>query len=248
MQTTLHDLDRKRIVGIMSNLSHRILSIREQISEASDRSNREPRDITLMAASKTVNPDTILEAIDLGITTFGENQIQEAEWKFSQRPELASRATWHFIGSLQSNKAKRALSLFTTVQSVDRLSIANRLNTIANDLDIRLSVYIEVNVGGEANKSGCSPTQLPMLASSISQFANLEIIGLMTVAPAAQNQEDVRPIFRNLRIIRDQIQDTILPSNQLGLSMGMSSDYKVAIEEGSTLVRIGTSLWGPRKD
>ena len=201
-----------------------------------------------MAASKTVNPDTILEAIDLGITTFGENQIQEAEWKFAQRPELTSRAAWHFIGSLQSNKAKRALSLFTTVQSVDRLSIANRLNTIASDLDIRLSVYIEVNVGGEANKSGCPPTQLPMLASAIAQFANLEIIGLMTVAPAVQNQEDVRPIFRNLRILRDQVQDTTLPSAQLGLSMGMSSDYIVAIEAGSPLVRIGTSLWGPRTD
>ena len=230
----------------MSALGNRIDTIREQISQAAARANRDPRDITLMAASKTVDPDTILQAIDHGVTTFGENQVQEAESKFEQRPELSTRATWHFIGSLQGNKVKRAAGLFTTVQSVDRLSIANRLNTIAYDLGIQLSVYIEVNVGEESSKAGCTPSHLPALASSIAQFANLEIAGLMTVAPATTDQEEVRPVFRTLRNLRDQLQHTTLPSKSLGLSMGMSSDYKVAIEEGSTIVRIGASLWGKR--
>lgn len=230
----------------MSDLSTRITAIQENIHAASSRAGRDSKDVTLMAASKTVDPDTILEAISHGITTFGENQVQEAEWKFEQLPELATTATWHFIGTLQSNKARRALELFTTIQSVDRLSIANRLNIIANDVGIQLPIYIEVNVAEESSKGGCIPAQLPALASSIAFFANLQIAGLMTIAPATQDQEEVRPIFRKLRNLRDQLQETTLPSLSLGLSMGMSSDYKVAIEEGSTLVRIGTSLWGAR--
>ena len=230
----------------MSNLHSRITTIQERIHEASARANRNPKDVTLMAASKTVEPETILQAIDLGVTTFGENQVQEAELKFEQLPELAAKANWHFIGSLQSNKARKVASLFTTIQSIDRLSIANRLNSIANDMAIQLPIYLEVNVAEESTKGGCMPSQLPKLASSISLFANLEIVGLMTIAPAATDQEEVRPVFQKLRILRDQLQEKTLPSHNLGLSMGMSSDYTVAIEEGSTLVRIGTSLWGPR--
>lgn len=231
----------------MSDLQSRITEIYEKIHDASDRVNRDPNEITLMAASKTVEPHTILEAIDHGVTTFGENQIQEAESKFEQQPDLARRATWHFIGSLQSNKARKALSLFTSIQSIDRLSIANRLNSIANDLAIRVPIYIEVNVAEESTKTGCSPSLLPTLAASISLFANLEIVGLMTIAPAVTNQEEARPIFRKLRTMRDELQATAsFHSINLGLSMGMSSDYQVAIQEGSTLVRIGTSLWGAR--
>ena len=232
---------------MMDDLQARITEIRKNIHDASDHANRNPNEITLMAASKTVDPQVILKAIDYGVTTFGENQIQEAEWKFEQQPDLARRATWHFIGSLQSNKARKALGFFTTIQSIDRLSIANRLNSIANELAIRVPVYLEVNVAEESTKTGCSLSLLPTLAASVSLFANLDIVGLMTVAPAVTDQEDVRPIFRKLRTLRDELQQTApFQSISLGLSMGMSSDYQVAIQEGSTLVRIGTSLWGPR--
>jgi hypothetical protein len=224
---------------IASNLAE----IRERIARSAARAGRAAEDITLVAVSKTFPPEAIRSAFELGLRHFGENRVQEWE---SKRPSVADlNATWHLIGHLQSNKARRAANLFSRVDSVDSIALAQRLDAAAASEAKRLKVLIEVHQGKEETKSGVLEADLPALAESIAQLQNLELLGLMTIPPYFEEPERVRPYFRRLRELRDQIGAQLrLPLTVL--SMGMSHDFEIAIEEGATEIRVGTALFGER--
>lgn len=220
-------------------------SIRERIALACNRAGRDESEVALVAVSKTVSAEQIRVAVEAGVKVLGENRIQEAEAKMTQLADLRSQVEWHLIGHLQSNKARKATSLFDVVQSVDDESLAVRLNRIAEEEGKRLPVLIEVNLAGESSKSGVALSEALPLMSIIRHLPALELRGLMTVPPFLENPEDVRPFFRQLRALRDQGLNAGLDSCTQ-LSMGMSHDFEVAVEEGATLVRIGTALFGAR--
>jgi len=221
------------------NLEH----VRERIARAAERGGRRPDEITLVAVSKTFPPEAIRAAFDAGLRHFGENRVQEWE---SKRPSLAALdATWHLIGHLQSNKARRAAYLFHQIDSLDDLALAKRLDAAAASEGKLLPALIEVHLGGEETKSGVSEAALPALAESIAPFAHLDFIGLMTIPPFFDDAERVRLSFRRLRELRDDLARR-LGRNLPVLSMGMSHDFEVAIEEGATEIRLGTALFGAR--
>ncbi len=202
----------------------------------------------LMAVSKTFPAERIREAYDAGLRVFGENRVQEFAGKFDAVRDLPG-AEWHLIGHLQSNKASKAAELFGAVDSVDSVRLAERLNAAAEKLGTTLPVLIEINVGGEEAKSGIAPgsDELEQLLLAAAQWKNLLIRGLMTVPPYTDDPEGARPFFRRLRSIREEIAARRLPGIAMeALSMGMSHDFEVAIEEGSTCVRVGTAIFGER--
>ena len=224
---------------IASNLAE----IRERIARSAARAGRAAEDITLVAVSKTFPPEAIRSAFELGLRHFGENRVQERESKQAAVADLD--ATWHLIGHLQSNKARRAASLFNRVDSVDSLALAQKLDAAAASEAKRLQVLIEVHQGGEETKSGVPEADLPALAENIVRLQNLELLGLMTIPPYFDKPEQVRPYFQKLRTLRDQVCLQIgMPLN--ALSMGMSHDFEIAIEEGATEIRVGTALFGQR--
>jgi pyridoxal phosphate enzyme (YggS family) len=224
---------------IASNLAE----IRERIARSAARAGRAPEDITLVAVSKTFPPEAIRSAFELGLRQFGENRVQEWESKRAAVADLD--ATWHLIGHLQSNKARRATNLFDRVDSVDRVALAQKLDVAAASEAKRLKILIEVHLGGEETKSGVPEADLPALAEIIAQLQNLELRGLMTIPPYFEEPEQVRPYFQKLRTLRDQVSAQIgRPLNVL--SMGMSHDFEIAIEEGATEIRVGTALFGER--
>lgn len=201
-----------------------------------------------MAVTKTVDVERICEAYRAGIRLFGENRVQEFESKSAPLRDLDG-AQWHMIGHLQSNKAARAAQLFASVESVDSLRLANRLNDAARNDDQRLPVLIEINIGGEQAKSGVAPDseELESLLRAASELPNLAFQGLMTVPPYADDPERSRPFFRKIRELANEIRARKLPEVEMTvLSMGMSHDFEVAIEEGSTRVRVGTAIFGER--
>jgi len=222
-------------------LRERLKLINEKIAAACHRAGRDFFDVTLVAVSKTVEPERIRQAIEAGVRILGENRVQEAAAKMPALADIVAehQVEWHLIGHLQSNKARRAVELFSTVQSVDSFKLAERLNVVAGELGKRLPVFIEVNLGGEDSKAGVEPDQVLPLCEQVATLANLELKGLMAVPPFLENAEDVRPFFRRLRTLRDQAQ-------LKELSMGMSHDFEIAIEEGATIVRVGTALFGER--
>jgi pyridoxal phosphate enzyme (YggS family) len=228
-----------------SSVQENVLHVRQRITAAARRSGRLPEEITLIAVSKTHSTDAIREAYEAGVRHFGENRVQEWEAKHGKVKDLP--ATWHLIGHLQSNKAARAARLFHSVDSVDNLALAQRLERARGELDGlgKLRVLVEVRVEQEAEKSGVEITQLPELAEKIVELPRLDFTGLMCIPPLFEDVEKVRPYFRRLRGLRDALQA------QLGralpvLSMGMSHDFEVAIEEGATEIRVGTALFGTR--
>jgi pyridoxal phosphate enzyme (YggS family) len=224
---------------IVDNLAR----IRERIARAAERSGRRPDEITIVAVTKTHPSDTILAAYDAGLRHFGENRVQEFENKL---PALAGlKPSWHLIGHLQSNKAARAARLFDFVDSVDSLALAQRLDAAAATENKRLGVLIEVHLSDEATKSGVAEAELPELAESIATFPNLQLRGLMTIPPFQDNPESARPFFRKLALLRGQAARRIAHSLPV-LSMGMSHDFEIAIEEGATEIRPGTALFGAR--
>jgi pyridoxal phosphate enzyme (YggS family) len=230
------------------SLADNIAQVREQIVAAAVRAERKPEEITLMGVSKTFSVDRIREAYEAGLRVFGENRVQEFAEKFLAVRDL-SDAEWHLIGHLQSNKAAKATELFSAVDSVDSVKLAEKLNAAAEKSGKALPTLIEVNVGGEDAKSGVAPDseELEQILLAAPRFGNLRVRGLMTVPPYSENPEDARPFFRQLREIRDQIGARRLPSIGMDvLSMGMSHDFEVAIEEGSTCVRVGTAIFGDR--
>ena len=226
----------------MSELQENLTRIRSRIDQACERSGRQPDSVRLMAVSKNQSPERVAEAASAGLTLFGENRIQEAKVKIAQSP---SQLEWHFIGHLQSNKSRDAVSLFHVVQGVDSLALAEELQKQALKQARSLPILLEVNVAGESSKFGWNPDRLLAELLQLNALNRLEVHGLMTIAPYAVDPEQVRPIFRRLRELRDRCTD-LLGAPLPVLSMGMSGDLEVAIEEGATLVRVGTALFGER--
>ena len=230
------------------SIAENIARLRNQIATAAQRSGRDPASITLMAVSKTFPPEKMREAYAAGIRVFGENRVQEFAGKFDSVRGLAG-PEWHLIGHLQSNKAGKAVELFDAVDSVDSVKLAERLNAAAENLHKTLPVLIEINVGGEEVKSGVAPAsnELEQILLSAPRWKNLSLRGLMTVPPYTEDPEGARPFFRQLNKIRNEIAARRLASVSMDvLSMGMSHDFEVAIEEGSTCVRVGTAIFGER--
>jgi pyridoxal phosphate enzyme (YggS family) len=230
------------------SISNNIAEVRQRIDAAAHHAGRNPAEIALMAVSKTQPPERIREAYDAGMRLFGENRVQEFLGKAEALRDL-KEAEWHLIGHLQTNKAAKAAELFSALDSVDSLRLAQKLNGSAEQFGKKLVVLIEVNVGGEAAKSGVAPgsDELEELLLGASELRHLEFCGLMTVPPFTEDPQQARPYFRKLRELRNEIAARKLPAVELGtLSMGMSHDFEVAIDEGSTCVRVGTAIFGAR--
>jgi pyridoxal phosphate enzyme (YggS family) len=230
------------------SLRENIASIRQRVAAAAQRAGRRPEEIALMAVTKTHPPERIREAHAAGLRLFGENRVQEFAGKASALADLPG-ADWHMIGHLQTNKAGKTVELFSAVDSVDSLKLAEKLDAAARALNKKLNVLIEINVGGEAAKSGLAPDShdLEDLLRSAPRFEALEFRGLMTVPPFTDDPEQARPYFRALRDLRDAIAARKLAGIPMDvLSMGMSHDFEVAIEEESTCVRVGTAIFGER--
>ena len=229
--------------GLQTRLDH----VRRRIATAVERSGRLAETITLVAVSKTHPAALVRQANEAGVLDFGENRVQEAEGKILEVGRTAAR--WHLIGHLQANKARRAVNLFDVVHSLDSVSLAKRLErTCIDEGRKELQVLVQVDLGGEATKSGVAVVDLPELVKVINDCSNLKLIGLMVLPPFFEDPERVRPFFRRLREMRDELS----ASGQFGklrgeLSMGMTNDFEVAIEEGATLLRIGTAIFGERE-
>ena len=230
------------------SIAENLARVRERIDVAAHRAQRRPEEIKLMAVSKTFPAERIREAYDAGLQLFGENRVQEFASKADSLRDLHD-AEWHLIGHLQTNKAAKAAELFAAIDSVDSVRLAQKLDVSAQQLGKKLEVLIEINVGGEAAKSGVAPEsgELEELLSAAPKLDHLEFRGLMTVPPFADDPAEARPYFRKLRELRDQIAARRLPAVDMrALSMGMSHDFEFAIEEGSTCVRVGTAIFGDR--
>jgi PLP dependent protein len=223
-------------------LAENLVSIQQRIARACERSGREPESVTLLAVSKGMPPDLVGEAAAQGLTLFGENKVQEARMKI---PLCSGRLRWHMIGHLQSNKCRDAVHWFEMIHSVDSLSLAHEINKWAEKEAKAMPVLLEVNVAGESTKFGYQPELVLTELLAINALPRLELHGLMTIAPWSQDPEKARPVFRKLRELKSRCEEKLgAPLPQL--SMGMSGDFETAIEEGATLVRLGTSLFGPR--
>jgi len=219
-------------------------SIRQRIAEACARAGRDASAVTLLAVSKTHPPETIREAVEAGQLLFGENKIQEAKAKIPGSP---GRARWHFIGHLQSNKVRDAVLLFEMIQGVDSLSIATEISKRAEQAAKTMPILLEVNVAGEGSKFGYQPEQLLAELEQLNKLPRIEIHGLMAIPPYTPVPEKARPYFQKLRELKGRAEE-ILGAPLPHLSMGMSGDFEVAIEEGATIVRIGTALFGERRN
>ncbi len=222
--------------------------VQERIVSAARRANRRPDEITLMAVSKTFSPERIREAYAAGVRIFGENRVQEFAGKADALRDLPE-AEWHLIGHLQTNKAVKAAELFPAIDSVDSARLADKINAAAEKIGRTISVLVEINVGGEQAKSGVAPAspELEQILLAAPQWKNLSFRGLMTIPPFTEDPAGARPFFRQLHQVRDRIAARHLPAITMDvLSMGMSHDFEVAIEEGSTCVRVGTAIFGER--
>jgi pyridoxal phosphate enzyme (YggS family) len=224
------------------DLEANLKAVQQRIEAACARAGREPGSVTLIAVTKTQPPEVVCAAAALGLNLFGENKVQEAKAKISACP---SRLRWHLVGHLQTNKCRDAVSLFEMVQSVDSLHLAEELNKRADQAAKTLPVLLEVNAVGEASKFGCRPDQLLTELMRINALPRLEIHGLMTVPPRTLDPEKVRPVFRQMRELKERCEQ-LLGAPLPHLSMGMTGDFEVAIEEGATMIRVGTALFGAR--
>jgi PLP dependent protein len=226
-------------VDLAENLDH----IRERIVDACGRVGRAPSSVTLLAVTKAQPPEMVNEAARLGLTLFGENKVQEARAKI---PLCSGRLQWHMIGHLQSNKCRDAVQLFSLIQSVDSLHLAEEINRRADQAAKSMPVLLEVNVVGEASKFGYKPAELLSDLRQLNSFPRIEVHGLMTIPPWSPRPEKSRPVFRKLNELKRECEQ-ILGAPLPHLSMGMSGDFEVAVEEGATIVRIGTALFGERR-
>jgi pyridoxal phosphate enzyme (YggS family) len=228
----------------MDELIERIRQVRLQVEAAAARSGRSADTVTIIAVSKTVPAERVARAYQMGLKVFGENRVQEAREKIAALPYPLIR--WHLIGHLQTNKAARAVELFHLIHSVDSARLAEALERSAAARQKTQPVLLQVNVAGEASKEGVSVAGLPALAEAVLRQPHLQVQGLMTIAPYTEQPETVRPVFRRLREVRDELRERFPQGNWTELSMGMSGDYLVAIEEGATMVRIGRAIFGER--
>jgi PLP dependent protein len=225
------------------SLAENLDSIQQRIRAACDRAGRAPESVTLLAVTKGQPPDVVNEAGKLGLAFFGENKIQEAKAKI---PLCSAKLRWHFIGHLQTNKCRDAVELFEMIQSVDSMNVAREISKRADQAGKTMPILLEVNLAGEASKFGYRPDAVLAELHGLNALPRLEVHGLMTVPPWTANAENVRPVFRQLRMLKEQAEQ-MLGAPLPHLSMGMTGDFEVAIEEGATIVRIGTALFGPRK-
>jgi pyridoxal phosphate enzyme (YggS family) len=225
------------------SLAENLDLIQQRIRAACERAGRAAESVTLLAVTKGQPPDVVNEAGKLGLAFFGENKIQEARAKI---PLCSGKLHWHFIGHLQTNKCREAVELFEMVQSVDSLHVAREISKRAELAGKTMPILLEVNLAGEASKFGYPPGAVEAELNQINALPRIEIHGLMTVPPWTANAENVRPVFRQLRALKERAEQ-VLGAPLPHLSMGMTGDFEVAIEEGATMVRIGTALFGPRK-
>ncbi|HEV2829142.1 MAG TPA: YggS family pyridoxal phosphate-dependent enzyme [Pyrinomonadaceae bacterium] len=230
----------------LTALRDRFADVRVRVDTAAHRSHRSPDDVRLLAISKTHPAETIKAAMDLGVTDFGENRVQEAEAKITALGRDSAR--WHLVGHLQTNKARRAVNLFDYVHSLDSVDLAQRLEDMCQtESRAELPALIQVNLGGEETKTGIDPHDLPELLATVKSCQRLRLIGLMTLPPYFENPDCARPYFKTLRELRDDLRKQGHFAEHGGeLSMGMSHDFEIAIEEGATMVRVGTAIFGER--
>jgi PLP dependent protein len=226
----------------MASIAYNLERVRAQIAQAAAKSGRSVEDVDLVAISKTHNAEKVREAIEAGQTLFGESRVQEARVKI---PDLPSSAHWHFVGHLQKNKIWHALPLFELIHSIDSLALAEDMNRIAEEEGLHPRVLLEVNVAGEGSKFGFQPDKLRAEMESLLALPRLSILGLMCIPPISDEAEASRKYFVALRELRDQLQSEF-HVDLAQLSMGMTQDYAVAVEEGATLVRVGTAIFGER--
>lgn len=235
------DIQKTFMVDVAANYR----KVLERVSEAASKCGRDPKGIRLLAASKAQDASRILQAIEAGIGLFGENYVQEAKAK---REAIKDPVEWHMIGHLQRNKVKTALEIFDLIQSLDSLELARELDKEGKKRGKTVRVFLEVNLGGEEGKSGIAKDEVGSLLREVAKLPYLRIEGLMSVPPFSENPEEMRPYFRALKELKSDLMALNVPNVELKeLSMGMTHDYPVAIEEGSTLVRIGTAIFGPRE-
>jgi pyridoxal phosphate enzyme (YggS family) len=229
----------------MPDLRANIERVRESITDAAVRAGRDPASVTLVGVSKTQAPELVAEAVALGIEHVGENRVQEADGKVERVRELLGRTpTWHLIGKLQRNKARQALDLFGMIQSVDSVRLAETLASRADGRQV--PILLEVYFGDDPQRPGFRPADVAAAAEQIAALPSLDARGLMTVAPFGSTPEQARAVFRQLRDLRDQLREGALGSHLGELSMGMTDDFGLAIEEGATIVRVGRAIFGER--
>ncbi|MFH1502155.1 MAG: YggS family pyridoxal phosphate-dependent enzyme [Candidatus Eisenbacteria bacterium] len=227
-------------MGVRDN----VLRIMDRMADAADRSLRDPSDVRLVAVTKTVERGPIVEAIEAGVTCIGENRVQEAVRKFETGLPPVEK---HLVGHLQTNKVAKALELFDMIQSVDSTRLARELSIRAESRGLAIDVLVEVNTSGEETKYGLEPDGTLEAVAEMADLPGLHIVGLMTIGAFLPDPEDVRPCFRKLRALRDEIEEQVIPGVSMDhLSMGMTGDFEVAIEEGSTIVRVGRAIFGER--
>jgi PLP dependent protein len=229
-----------------AQLGDRLAQIRGQIDAAAKKCGRLPHEVTLIAISKTHPASIVRQAIELGASDIGENRVQEAEDKINEVGRTAAR--WHLVGHLQANKARRAVQLFDVIHSLDSLELARRLDRLCGEEEREnLPVLIQVDLGHEETKSGVDEGELPVLIDGLNDLTRIQLTGLMTLPPFFDDPEQARPFFRRLRELRDELGSKgVFGDRQGELSMGMTNDFAVAIEEGATMVRIGTAIFGTR--
>ncbi|RKY80155.1 YggS family pyridoxal phosphate-dependent enzyme [candidate division KSB1 bacterium] len=230
----------------MSKIRENIDRLQERIAHAAERSGRDPQQIRLVAVSKTRSVEEIREAITAGITEIGENRVQEA-WKKYQI--IGDAITWHMVGHLQTNKVKRALQFFQLIHSLDSFHLAEEIERQAQTRGKVAKVLIEVNTSGEATKYGVPIANAQTLIEQVANFSHLQILGLMTIGPFTDDVNAIRSCFRQLRNLQEQISRANIPNVEMRyLSMGMTHDFEIAIEEGANILRIGTAIFGPRTE
>jgi pyridoxal phosphate enzyme (YggS family) len=234
------------ISGVKTALGQQLAEVRRRIESTALGCGRKPDEITLVAVSKTHPAEIVGEAVALGVGDLGENRVQEAETKIPEVGRQAAR--WHLIGHLQSNKARRAVQLFDVIHSLDSVDLAQRLDRMcAEENRDSLPVLIQVDLGGEETKSGVPETDLPALVRAANECERLRLIGLMTLPPFFDEANQTRPFFRRLRALRDELAGKGVFGDGPGeLSMGMTHDFEIAIEEGATMIRVGTAIFGAR--
>ena len=225
---------------IAQNLAH----VKQRIEESAKRSGRNPKEINLICVTKSVGTDQLRQALALGVTDIGENRVNDALSKFDGLGVLSVGLRWHMIGHLQTNKVRKCLKVFNTIHSLDSLRLAIELSRQAKEVKKHIDCFVEVNVSGEDVKYGIRPGDACSFIKEVSQLSNLHVKGLMTMAPFSEVQEDARPYFKSLSTLRDDLLKEDIPNTDIReLSMGMTQDFEVAIEEGATYVRIGTALF-----
>lgn len=229
----------------METIKKNLEKINEKIKKAALKANRSPEDIKLVAVTKTATVEQIKEAISAGVKTIGENKVQEAKGKYQVLSADIADIEWHLVGHLQTNKVKYAIEVFDLIHSVDSKKLAEEIDKRSLQFGIMTNILVEVNVSGEETKYGIKPEEVEPFLKEISEFSRIKVRGLMTIAPIAEDKEEVRPYFRKLRELSEKIENKNIKNVKMDyLSMGMTDDFEVAIEEGANMVRIGRGIFG----